>query len=300
MKKILIISAIAILFVSCIDFTSPQRYKEAKYYLTGMLYDDHYVDLKHPVMFGRTIATDGDSLQDAVIPAAQIKLYEMNNDDVITDSTVLVFSFNPDNFEEFGFVDLDQNLLIKTGFFYKIVANYENERLWAVTQIPDPIEVLPDPGYTVDTLATGWPEMIYDTIDQEHPIMIATQNDNIVNLEVETYCLEEWYNAEYIISFGNIKYPEEENDYESPADGGPRRTRIFYTFQPQNNLIDFAFYQYAFIFYGKYRVTVSTTDENYLHYKYEPEGYNHGGINGGIGYFGSGSKHEMYTCIVKE
>ncbi|MCF7867332.1 MAG: hypothetical protein K9N09_01415 [Candidatus Cloacimonetes bacterium] len=300
MKKIIILSAIAILFVSCIDFTSPQRYEEAQYYLTGMLYDNHYVDLENPVMFGRTIATDGDSLQDAIIPTAQIKLYEINSNDVTTDSTDLVFSFNPADLEEFGFVDLNQHLLIKSGFSYKIEANYEDETLWAVTTVPDPITVLPDPGYTADTLATGWPEMVYDTIDQEHPIMIETLNNDIVNLEVETYCLENWQDAEYITPFGDIEGPEEEEDYESPADGGPRRTRIFYTFQPENNVIDFGFYQYAFFFYGRYRVTVSSTDDNYLHYLYEPEGYNHGGINGGIGYFGSASSYEIYTKIIEE
>lgn len=299
MKKFIILTFITFLLVSCIDFTAPQRYKEAEYYLTGLLHQNEYVSLENPVMFGKTIATNGASLDDVILPEAQIKLYEIDWNQNIVDSTELVFSFNPFVPDEIGFIDQNQHLKIKNHFSYQIIAVYDQDTLRAETYVPDSIFIHDNSGYTADTLATGWTEMIFDTIEEDHPLIIETPNNDVINLQVEFYCLEEWYNAEYIFPFGD-DFPEDEEEYENEADGGPRKTTIFYTFQPENNLINFGFYQYAFNFYGRYRVKVKSVDVNYLNYLYKPEGYNYGGINGGIGYFGSASCFTLYTKIIEE
>ena len=176
----------------------------------------------------------------------------------------------------------------------------------AVTNVPKTMQVWADSlvtdvsAYTTDPQNSGWTEMIYDTIDSEHPIQIETQDGQVVNLYFEFYCLEEWQDAKYVHSFGGIEFPDSAEEYENPGDGSPRRTNIFYTFLPnENNIVNFSFYQYAFVFYGRYRVAVKSIDDNYLQYLYKPEGYNHGGIVGGIGYFGSACSQTMFTKIVE-
>ncbi|MDO9577932.1 MAG: hypothetical protein Q7J16_08610 [Candidatus Cloacimonadales bacterium] len=309
MKKFIYASIIAILLISCTDFTSPERNTEQQYYLTGLLVAGKSVDFDNPVIFGKTISTENGSFVDLFIGGANVTLYEMNNSGSIQDS-VSLFCFPlpiPEiNDTLFLYIDIDQYLTIKPEMSYKIEVKNEDDLVWAVTQVPKSIHVWADSlvtensGYTTDPNPPVWPEMVYDTIDLEHPIQIETQDNDIINLLIDFYCLEEWYDARLVHAFGGEEYLEDEEDYENPGDGSPRKTSIFYTFLPNDNLVNFSFYQYAFVFYGRYEVTVKSIDDNYLHYIYKPEGYNYGGINGGIGYFGSASSSKIYTKIVEE
>jgi len=307
MKIYILLISVLLLLSSCIDFTSPERFTEESYYLTGILKADKTVDFDNPIIIGKTIPVEGGTFDDLLIIDADVMLYEMNENNVIIDSTVLIFAANPFEQEQFGYVDINGNITITSEYKYRIEALINTTDLvWAETVIPKTIQVVADSlvatnsGYTTDPNVSEWPIMIFEDIDLEHPIQIITQDNETFNLFAGFYCLEEWNEAEYIFPFGDQNYPEEEEDYESEADGSPRKTTTFYIFQPTGNLINFSFYQYAFNFYGRYEVTVSSIDDNYLNYLYKPEGYNHGGINGGVGYFGSAVSHVMYTKVVEE
>jgi len=299
MKKIILIFIIGITIASCLDFTSITRHNELQYFLTGLLVEGKTVNFENPVVVDKTILAEGGSFNDMLIGDANVMLYEMDDLEIIQDSTNLVGIEIVPNSGIYYYVDMFEHLTIKPEMSYKIEAHTTDTSLWAITKVPQSISILPDTGYTVDTLATGWPEMVYDTIDSEHPIEIVTHDNESFCLYAEFYCLEEWQNAQYVNVFGGHESPDDEEEYENPGNGSPRKIISYYLYQPENNLVTFGFYQSAFVFFGRYQLTISAMDENYFHYLYKPEGYNHGGINGGIGYFGSSSSHTMYTKIVE-
>ncbi|MBT3756094.1 MAG: DUF4249 family protein, partial [Candidatus Cloacimonetes bacterium] len=280
MRKYIILICAALLVTSCIDFTAPERFTEQSYFLTGILKAGKTVDFEDPVIVGKTTSVEDVSFGDFFINGAEVTLFEMDNTGTILDSINL--SCIPIPLLEdtlFIYVDINAYLLIKPELTYRIEAKIDTtDILWAETTVPKTISVQPDPGYTADPTISGWPEMIFGDIDLEHPIMIETQDNNTFNLHCEFYCLEDWDDAEYIFAMEEDTYPEDPEEYESEADGSPRRTSTFYIFQPSDNLINFSFYQYAFNFYGRYEVNVSSIDDNFLNYLYKPEGYNHGGI----------------------
>ena len=307
MKKYIILISVLLLLSSCIDFTSPERFTEEAYYVTGILRANKTVDFDDPIIIGKTIPVEGGTFDDLLIVDAEVMLFEMDQSNTIIDSTALIFAVNPFNLEQFGYVDISGNIVIVSEYKYRIEVLINSiDLVWAETIVPKTIQVVADSlvtnnsGYITDPSVSIWPEMIFDDIDLEHPIQIITQDNETFNLHAGFYCLEEWKDAEYIFAMEEDTFPEDEEEYESEADGSPRKTNTFYIFQPTDNLINFSFYQYAFNFYGRYEVTVSSIDDNYLNYLYKPEGYNHGGINGGVGYFGSAVSHVMYTKVVEE
>ena len=297
MKKIIFILIIGIALVSCLDFTSSIRHNEQQYFLTGLLVEGKTIDFENPIVIGKTILSEGGSFNDMFIGDADVMLYEMDDLGTIQDSVNLVNSEVMPNV--YYYVDMFEHLTIKSEMSYKIEAHTTDTSLWAITKVPQTISILPDTVYTVDTLATGWPEMVYDTIDSEHPIKIETQDNESFCLYAEFYCLEEWQNAQYVNVFGGHEFPDDEEEYENPGNGSPRKIISYYLYQPENNLVTFGFYQSAFVFFGRYQLTISAMDDNYFHYLYKPGGYYHGGINGGIGYFGSSSSHTIFTKIVE-
>ena len=300
MKTYIIFICAALLLTSCIDFTAPKRFTEQSYYLTGMLKAGKTVDFENPIIIGKTIPADGGFLNDLIVLDAEVILYELNVADVVLDSTSLIFSFNIFDEDQFGYIAVDTSFVIEAETKYRIKALVDTtDLIWADTTVPKIISVQPDPGYITDPSVAIWPEMAFENVDEEHPILVTTLDNETMNLHAEFYCLEEYDEAEYIFAIEDGTYPEDEYEYESGADGSPRRTTTFYIFQPNDNLINFSFYQYAFNFYGRYEVNVSSIDDNFLNYLYKPEGYNHGGIIGGIGYFGSANSHTMYTEIIE-
>jgi hypothetical protein len=299
MRKYIILICAVLFIASCTEFTAPERYTEESYYLTGILRAGETVDFDNPIIIGKTIPVEGGMLDDLLIFDAAVTLYELSLDNTIIDSTALTFQVNP--FGQLGYIDVAGNMIIEPENIYLIEAVIDSTDLvWAQTIVPKTITVQPDSGYITDPSVTVWPEIVFDDIDLEHPIMIETQDNETFNLHCEFYCLEEWQDAEYIFAMEEDTYPEDAEEYESEADGSPRKTSTFYIFQPTENLVNFSFYQYAFVFYGRYEVTVSAIDDNYLNYLYKPEGYNHGGIKGGVGYFGSAVSNVIYTKIVEE
>lgn len=299
---------VALLIISCTEFTAPERYTEMSYYLTGILKAGKTVDFENPIIVGKTTSVENVSFGDFFVNGADVTIFEMDNTGTILDSINL--SCIPIPLLEdtlFIYVDVNAYLLIEPELTYRIEAIIDTTSfLWAETIVPKTVQIVADSlvtqnsGYTTDPNPPIWPEMVFDSIDLDHPIQIITQDDGSFNLHAEFYCLEEWYDAEYVFAMEEDTFPEDEEEYESEADGSPRKTTTFYIFQPTDNMINFSFYQYAFNFYGRYKVTVSSIDDNYLNYLYRPEGFNHGGINGGVGYFGSAVSHVMYTKVIEE
>jgi len=144
--------------------------------------------------------------------------------------------------------------------------------------------------------------MIYDDIDNQYPVQISVKEGIETVLYEEYYCLESWYNAYYIQDMFEEK-PETESDYEDSMTGYPRKAISYGRYLPKivdnEFLIKIPFVKSGFTFYGKHQVTLSLIDNNYFYYLYKTQGYFQGGVNNGIGYFGSASRKKLYTNIIE-
>jgi hypothetical protein len=291
MKKIIILLVLAVLF-GCDDFTSEQRYKDEYFIITGLLYEGEPIK---DIFVGKTISP-GDSYFDLIIPDADVVIKQYNGDELLqTIPLTFEFGFYQDN----GFNE------ISTDYIYRIEAQIGDVLVSAETEVPASIDILPDEAFTFDENTPDFPELIHATADSEHPIIIQTANESAVSMMFEFYCLEEFADApQYIYSFGNHNTPDTPEEYESPADGSPRELEFYGNYLPVleddgNYYITEQSYSGPFVFYGDYQITIYSLSGNYYNYLYKPDGYTHGGINNGFGYFGAVSGRPIYTEVVE-
>lgn len=308
MKQLtIILSIIACIFLSaCTDATSPDRVQNLSYVISGSLYAGKSVESMHPIFIGQTANVNGGSFNNLIITNAIVVLKDTNTNE----QTILTYT-NPSDSSRIGYYDAYHQMLIVPGHTYRIdvlIPNSTNtvDTVWAETIVPAPITIQPNAGYAATLPATldAYPTMKYKRIDQDYPLFINTNNDNIVNILMESYCLEDYQNAEFLFTFmGSPTHPEEYEDYESVMDGSPRLSKWTTSYKPEfiNNLytIRDASYSTIFNFYGRQRLSIYATDDNYYKYNYMTEGFRHGGIHNGIGYFGSLCGQEFYTRIIK-
>ncbi len=110
--------------------------------------------------------------------------------------------------------------------------------------------------------------------------------------------------AEYTLTFGNSEeFPKDQESYENEMTGSPRRGFGYYQYKPVAEdggyFVEIGFNQLSYTFYGQYRTTVYSIDDNYYSYLYKYEGYKHGGVHNGYGYFGSANGQQMWSKVIK-
>lgn len=309
MKYFLLI-IILITLTACDDYTSGVRYKEPVYTLTGLLYKGETVTAERAIFIGRSINAYEGNLTEVIIDDASVILYNQTRNDSVQLEFVLVPPENEAELPQIGYYDPTGSFVIYASETYRIQADIPVEssflRLEATTTIPDSIvaNVLQDTAFTEDPLAE-FPALHYETANQQHPLNIGTFSPESVKLKFEFYCLEDYYNAYYIQDFpGAEATPEDEEEYEDPIWGFPRKVWYYaiYAPNPTNEgyyLIRDSGYKINFIFYGNYRITVSSIDDNYYNFLYMTNNYLHGGIVNGYGYFGSVCEDVIYTNVVE-
>ena len=296
--KITYILLLCLAVLSCTDFTTGRRFDDEYIVIAGTIYAGETITAENPIVVSRSIPVNGGNITDFLVTNATVFI-----EDIGTNETQDL-SFTVDLIKrKFGYYDASNSFLIKSGKTYKLTAIVDQDTVFAFTTVPNPFEFLENEGYTVDENDV-YPIMIHREIDEHYPIDIKVDNQENTNLFVEYYCMEEWYNAIYTI-FDYLgmseQIPNTPEDYENSMNGYPRRNTDMRTYFPNNlNIIRIPFNQIHFLFYGRYRVTIMSIDDNYYKYNYKSQGYFHGGINGGIGYFGSAAKEIRYTYVVKE
>jgi hypothetical protein len=315
MKHILLTILIAVILVGCADSTAPERYSKDQYhFITGTLMAGEPVDLNNPILIGKTLQPDNLDFLNMIETDAQAVIIDLS------DSTV--YPLIPDFDDELGFGYVNENLIPEAGKSYKIFVGITDsilvngvlteqvvDSLWATTTIPNPLSIREDEAFTADTLETGWTNLKWETANQEHPIHLifdeSADGEN-VPIKLELYCLEHFTNAYYTDdTFYDEEKPEEEEDYEDPQSGYPRKSGFFVEVQPELEddsnevVVSLRSYKDNLIFFGRYQIKVNTIDENYYSYLYKPEGYTKGGVHGGFGYFGSGGGEIVYTKVIK-
>ncbi|MCD4827829.1 MAG: DUF4249 domain-containing protein [Candidatus Cloacimonetes bacterium] len=293
-----------LLLAACESFTGPERWTNGPYIvITGNLEMGRPITLERAIFVGRTTSTNGGSYMDMFIDDAEVIVRDLN------DGTVDSLEFDSNLSNDgilMGYIDPDSSFIPQVGHKYRIVVNIpgEADSIWAETIVPNPLQIVSDDAFTFDTTG-GWPELVWETANIEHPLRLQAETDTTTVLRFEFYCLEEWQDVSYTMSFmGMSGEPEDEDEYEDPVSGWPRKNDFFYKFQPQlhddgNYYVIDRGYNMNIWFYGRYSITIDHIDDNYYHYLYKPEGYRHGGVHNGVGWFGSLSGQTVYTRVVE-
>jgi len=298
MKKILIFLALVILF-GCDEFTSEQRYNDDYYVITGLLFEGQPIQ---QIFIGKTVSP-GELITDFNIYYADVVVKEFE-EGVIVDSINLSYLSLGTGYGVY--MDSTQSKIISSEYTYRIEARIGDKLVYAETEVPKYIEILADDAFTFEEDTEDYPNLVYETADSEHPIIIQTATGEPINLMFEFYCLEEFGDhPQYIYDFGDHDTPDDEEEYESPGDGSPRRIEFYGSYLPEMNpeneeyYITEQSYSGPFVFYGDYQITIYSISDSYYNYLYKPDGYAHGGIQNGFGYFGAVSGKTIYTEVVE-
>jgi len=314
-RYIILLSLILTSLISCSDFTSPDRFTGETFAVTGLLIAGQPIGLERPIYVTRSTSIQDFQLLELFIADAEVKITEMLPG---TNTITKEFYLQPALHDfKIKYIDPNDNV-IQPEHSYRLevtIPNYD-KLIWAETTVPKQVTLVPDfyglnvagRGFTLQNLEP-FPEITYDTVEASYPLVMETGDfTGTIKVFAELYCLEEFSTSlEFTNPILGQSNPDTTmvSDYYSPGEG-IRRIQFLGNFtsvphqEPAGNFMMINHFRYAFIFYGKYRVTLYSCDDNFFRYNYTPEGYFHGGINNALGYFGSVSGGTMYTRIVKE
>ena len=307
----LMLPILLLLTASCTKFTAPERFEGDVYTLAGLLIAGEAIDLEHPIYITRSTTIEDFDPFALFVANAEVTIKDL------TDQTEWTLTPRPDLVEmKIKYIDAGLHV-IQPEHRYRIeiqIPGYP-QLITAETTVPAQAQLVPDilqnniPGegysFTPDTITT----MKYSEIDQKYPLAMNTGSfSGACNLMLEMYCMEEFSTEEleFAISVFGIEHPSAEMEEGYNASGASiRRIQSVgrYVSMPQEGLVGnyvvVKDYRYAFVFLGRYRVSLYIADDNYYRYNYMPEGYFYGGVQGALGYFGSATGGRMYTKIVR-
>jgi hypothetical protein len=309
MHKSVITLLIILCIFGCDSPTSGPRFETEQYVITGLLHENQPLTLDEPIFVGKTVDLTAGNLNELVIMDADVTITHLQSNQ----QWPLAFGMGQDakGAPLVGYYDPTATLLPQQGQSYRIMAYIPQDdgsldSVYAQTRIPEHIEFeLDESVFTADTLATGWPQLVYETANTEHPLHIRVPDDQSMRMYFSFYCLEEWYNAYFTIDNLPEEKPESHEDYDDPITGQPRMVSYFSLFSGELDPVSGSYYIHDrgyksnLLFFGRYRISVFHVDENYYRYLYKPEGYNFGGVEQGIGYFGSRSGQSIYTRVIE-
>lgn len=312
MVRYIFILLVAMLLLSaCSDFTSGPRFDGEVITIAGLLVAGQTISAENPVYITRSTDIDSFDPMNIFVTEAEVRIIELDTDTVWALNPIL-------DLTEFRvkWIDEAENLIVPE-YSYRIEVRVPGNEtvISAETTVPYTVELNPDfYGYNVAGEGYSFSEdemgsVVHNTADIRYPLALNTfDRTERRNLVAELYCMEPFSTElEYTTAvFGQTNPTEDMEDaYYSPGEGF-RRIMIMGRFVPvlhpehQENYILVRNFRQGFIFYGRYRVKAYITDDNYYKYKYMPEGYLHGGVQNGLGYFGSASGGVMYVRVVKE
>ncbi len=311
MRIILIPALITLaLILGCSSPTSDARYENDLYYVAGLLEEGKPIGIENAIKIGKSIEHADTMNLLSMLVKADVKIYDPSHDKFysLTQAAYEGQAY-PLYFDPMTMIDSSRAFKPEEGKAYTLWVDIYTDSgdslittIQAETTIPKKLTVEPNSGYSTDS-TTQFPTMVYDSIDKKYPIVahaeILPGEKNII-CYYETFCMESWQDAEYVNVFFGHEKPEDKDEYEDPISQQPRKINFFMSFLPDSNgkIIEDA-YSSMFVFYGRYRLTLFSIDQNYYNYMYQTEGYRKSGIQNGIGYFGSVSGVQLYTTITK-
>ena len=132
------------------------------------------------------------------------------------------------------------------------------------------------------------------------PVILNCEDEEQI-VYIDMFCNESFENAEYISPFTeDHKFPENREEYDGGVNGEPRHIQAFARLKdletdnfPGQYVV--FWYNSMIVFYGSNTMQILAIDDNYHNYLYTENPEFNGGIQGGIGVFGSvcGEKFEL-------
>jgi hypothetical protein len=192
----------------------------------------------------------------------------------------------------------NDSLFVTPAAEYRLSAAVGGETVTGVTRVPVPLTVTTE--LRADTVNVVRPERLAERV----PLTLGCDDPEQLVM-VDMNCRETWQNAEYITVFhGGHKNPGNAEEYDGGRNAEPKhiqavaRFREFYNPDfPGRTVI--TWYSSMIVFYGTYTMQVSTIDANLHHYLFAEHPELSGGIEGGIGVFGSLTGTRFTLEVVK-
>lgn len=181
---------------------------------------------------------------------------------------------------------------------YRLRIEADGKTITAETTVPPVLET--STTLRSDTVNVVKPE----NISRERPITLSCEDPDQIIL-VDLNCNETYSNAEYIHPFlDSRKFPENREEYDGGVNREPKHIMVFARLRnfvsPDNPGQTVIFwYSAMFVFYGSSTLEISAIDDNFHRILYKEHPELEGGINGGIGVFGSMCSATFKLLVVK-
>ncbi len=137
------------------------------------------------------------------------------------------------------------------------------------------------------------------------PIYLECVDENQI-IYVDMFCNQSFSTAEYIQPFNEQHlYPQNQEEYDGGRNGPPRHVWAFMRYKDlvapayMNRHVIY-WYEAMFVFYGSNTMQVLAIDDNYHRFLYSEHPERSGGVQGGIGVFGSVSGRKFDFNVVKD
>lgn len=275
-QKILIFELCIVILIGCgKNPATPEYQKEIAIF--GFLWGNKPLSSEYAIMISYTQPIDEYyDLNTATIRNANVTIEDISSGEkyVLKESDRAGFYFN-------------DSLIIRPQTSYQLLVEVDNKLVTATTTVPPML-------YIETELSTHRIDSVYqELLSIAKPIFLNCDSEEQL-IVVDVYCNESWQNAEYINPFWGQEKPKEASEYGG-EDGNsePRHIMAVAKFKelvsdnfPGRYVIDW--YAAMIGFYGSYTLQVMAIDENYYNFINNNEYPElRGGINGGVGVFGS-------------
>jgi hypothetical protein len=187
----------------------------------------------------------------------------------------------------------DQVYVLPGRTYHLRVQLADGDTLAASTTVPEILSITGGPppwSVSHDALASGYPIHL-DGRDTTQIILC------------DVYCRSSWSDARYINPFGDHDRPDDEQEYGG-ENGEPRHIFAYFRLGElarwstgSSFVLDF--YSALMAFYGPYELNVMAIDENTYRWLYQDHPEENGGVEGGLGVFGSAIRRKWYLDVIE-
>jgi hypothetical protein len=250
--------------------------------VSASLYVGETVSNANAILLTRTRPVD--EYYDADEAAIQGAIVTLRADDTALDDTLRMAA--PGRYA-------NPAVVIRPHTTYHLKVQVGGATITASTTTPIAFEVLRVPRVVPDVMRQS-------AIADSFPLVVSCGDPEQVFL-VDVYCLEEYQNASYVYRIGTAEHPKDYAEYGGDS-GEPRHISTYFRLKDLGAGeagYRISFYGDMMAFYGEYLVGVFSIDQNYYNYLYRDHPELSGGINGGIGVFGSACRRQYHVKTVE-
>ena len=285
---ILMVSLMIGIFIGCDkNPTGPEFQKEIV--IHGFLWANKYVDTDHAIMVNYTSPIDNSyNINDAAIQDAVVTLKNHSTGEDVQLKTV---PHRP------GFY-FNEEVLIQPNKTYSIKVETGGKTTSATTTVP------PELILTTDLEKDNINRVYREDLGVKKPVELKCENEEQI-IYVDMFCNESWENAEFIDNFGPHDKPEDREQYDQGKNSQPRHIEAFMRmkdlktdFYPGDYVV--FWYHSMIIFYGSNTMQIMAIDDNYHNFLHKEHPELNGGVNGGIGVFGSVCGEDFDFLVIKK